>query len=381
MREAERGGFTEVAGMNHDTAENCSVGTRGACHARRLFMCALLLPGMVSLPPAVHADPPPALTGLQRDVTFTEPSPFSNNAEMAKRLLTPLYARRIRQELARSGQALRDQPLDVARQHFAVYVPADRPAHGYALLVFVPPWELATVPREWIPVLDRQGFIFVTAADSGNSANIFDRREPLALLAAHNIMQRYSVDPQRVYVGGFSGGARVALRLALGYPDLFRGALLTGGTDPIGAADAPLPAADLLRQFQNSSRLVYMTGAEDSLNLDKDIASRESLRDWCVFDLDTEAMPRAGHEAADARSLESALKALGNQEPVNATKLADCRARIERELAAKLARLREALSGGNTREAAALLMKIDERFGALAAPQSVEFAAQLESRH
>ena len=264
----------------------------------------------VSMPPPAFADDAQlGQTGLQRDVVFTEYSPLSSNTELAQRLLSPLYAARVNRELAQSGQALREQPIDLAREHFAVYVPAAAPAHGYALLVFVPPWQEAAVPRPWIPILDRLGIIFVTAAQSGNEENIFDRREPLALLAAYNIMHRYRVDPQRVYIGGFSGGSRVALRIALGYPDVFHGALLMGGTDPIGDVQAPLPAPNLFRQFQDSTRLVYLTGEEDSLNLDKDIGSRQSLREWCVFDVDTEAMPRQGHEVAAASSLDQALKA------------------------------------------------------------------------
>src|SRR5437879_3459051 len=94
------------------------------------------------------------------------------------------------------------------------------------------------------------------AARSGNDASVLARREPLALLAAHNLMQRYPVDPERVYVGGFSGGARVAMRLALGYPDLFRGAILNAGSDPIGGAEIPLPPRDMFMRFQSSKRIV-----------------------------------------------------------------------------------------------------------------------------
>jgi pimeloyl-ACP methyl ester carboxylesterase len=99
--------------------------------------------------------------------------------------------------------------------------------------------------------------IFVTAAQSDNEADVLNRPEPLALLAAHNIMQRYPVDPQQVYVGGFSGGARMALRLARAFPDLFHGALLNASSDPIGNAQIPLPPQELLFQFQESTRIVY----------------------------------------------------------------------------------------------------------------------------
>jgi poly(3-hydroxybutyrate) depolymerase len=113
----------------------------------------------------------------------------------------------------------------------------------------------------------------------------------LALLAAQNAMAQYSVDPQQVYIGGFSGGSRVALRLALGYPDVFHGALLNAGSDPIGNADVPLPPAELFRRFQDSMRFLYVTGERDDARLIDDMHSRQSLEKWCVFDVVTETEP------------------------------------------------------------------------------------------
>jgi poly(3-hydroxybutyrate) depolymerase len=151
--------------------------------------------------------------------------------------------------------------------------------------------------------------IFVSASNSGNDANVLDRREPLALLAAHNVRQRYPVDPDRVYIGGFSGGSRVAMRLAVAYPDVFRAALLNAGSDSIGDGQLPLPAAELVRQFQDSTRLVYLTGQDDSVGLDQDVRSRESMQEWCAFDLQTQLILRAGHEAAGPAALNRALDA------------------------------------------------------------------------
>jgi poly(3-hydroxybutyrate) depolymerase len=132
----------------------------------------------------------------------------------------------------------------------------------------------------------------------------------MALLAAVNIMRRYPVDPERVYIGGFSGGSRVALRIVLGYPDVFHGALLEAGSDPIGNADIPLPPVDLLRRLQDATRLVYVTGGRDAVRLDQDVASRKSLQGWCVFDTATQTMPWMGHELADAPAFSRALDAL-----------------------------------------------------------------------
>src|SRR5262249_37243657 len=127
--------------------------------------------------------------GLRGDVLFTEYSPLSSAAELVRRVSSPLNALRITQEAQRAGRTLHGQAIDLAKKRYSVYVPA-RPhsaSGAYSLLVFIPPWSRAEVPRNWIPVLDRFDTIFVTAADSGNDAPTTDRREPLALLAVHNI--------------------------------------------------------------------------------------------------------------------------------------------------------------------------------------------------
>jgi pimeloyl-ACP methyl ester carboxylesterase len=189
-------------------------------------------------------------------------------------------------------------------------------------------------------------------------------------------MAQYSVDPQQVYIGGFSGGSRVALRLALGYPDVFHGALLNAGSDPIGSADVPLPPADLFRRFQESVRLVYVTGERDGTHLIDDIHSRQSLEKWCVFDVVTESEPRKEHEPADASAFSRSLDALLTRTQTQLNKLPDCRARIAAELTAQLKQVEDSFAQGETSAAKRLLDKIDARYGGLAAPRSVELAGQ-----
>jgi len=318
------------------------------------------------------ADTAPAeITGLYNAV-FTEYSPLSTNTELARRLLTPLNAARIPQLLARAGKELSEQPVRLSDEKFVVYVPERAPPHGYALLVFVAPWPQATLPRGWAAVLDRFGVIFVSAAGAGNEASSLDRREPLALIAAHNIIRRYAVDMEHVYVGGFSGGSRIAMRLALGYPDIFRGALLNAGSDPIGSAEIPLPPRDLLVRFQSSSRLVYVTGEEDLPRLDMDVQSIHSMREWCVFDVDTQITRRMAHEVATPGALSAALRALLNPAGPDPRRLAGCRAGIEKRLAAQLQQVDSLTAGGQRDNAQKLLHEIDARFGGLAAPRSLE---------
>jgi hypothetical protein len=328
--------------------------------------------------PAFAQDSPAPIAGPQRDVVFTEYSPLSRSVEVARRILSPLA----NVELARASakSALRLQAINLTQETFTVYVPLKQPSRGYGVLAFIPPWQDAHLPAGWAQVLDESGMIFVSAAKSGNEENVIDRRIPLALLGAYNIMQRYPIDSDRVYIGGFSGGARVAMKVALAYPDLFHAALLNAGSDSIGDREASLPPADLFAQFQNSSRLVYVTGSEDSWNMQHDMASQASMHAWCVFGFSVETMFRAGHEIAVPYAVHRALAALDRRSVDDAGKLSACRARIAKQLATDVKHVGELLDHDKPHDAWRSLTKVDARYGGLASQEIIEFEHRIGSR-
>jgi pimeloyl-ACP methyl ester carboxylesterase len=340
---------------------------------------AVLVWGILStVVAALPQESPSPVTGLQRNIMFTEYTPLSGNVELAHRTLSPLVNIEIKRASEKSP--LRAQAIDLAQERFVIYVPVKRPPRGFGLLSFIPPWQDALLPPGWAEVLDQSGVIFVSAAKSGNEEHVTNRRMPLALLGAYNIMRRYPIDPERVYVGGFSGGARVAMKVALAYPDLFRGALLNAGSDPIGGRDALIPPDDLFRQFQSSSRLVYTTGSEDSLNIQLDMVSRGSMTEWCVFGTSSvQTMFRAGHEVAAPDSLRRALTALDREPTIDGGKLFACRARIAKEMEKDLRNVQELLDHHKPRNAWRALSKIDVRYGGLASPQIIEFEQRIGS--
>jgi len=65
--------------------------------------------------------------GMRKDVVFQEYSPLAANAELIERLFRPMLARGMREKLAASGQGMDGQSVDLAREHFALYVPASSP--------------------------------------------------------------------------------------------------------------------------------------------------------------------------------------------------------------------------------------------------------------
>ena len=313
-------------------------------------------------------------TGARENIVFTAYTPLSSNLELARRLSTPLTAAKLQTLLTTSGKALREQPIDLAQEKFALYVPATAPPQGYGLMVFVSPSETQNLPQGWAAVLDRFGIIFVAAQRSGNDASVFGRREPLALLAAANVMAQYKVDPDRVFVAGFSGGSRVAMHLALGYPDLFRGALLNAGSDPIGDNQAPLPPKDLLAQFQARSRIVYVTGDKDTVHLAWDATSEQAMRRNCVFDLDAEITPGTDHALMTSAALSHALQELFAPQPPDAKRLAACQTEQVKAMTADLDQVDALFAAGKPDEALKRLHKADERWGGLAPPRSVELS-------
>jgi len=320
----------------------------------------MVLPLALSFTDANESAP----VGLLHDVTFGQYSSLSSVGELRSRMLSPLTARR----LGAAPPGPQAQPVDLTQERFSLYVPKRAPPNGYGLLVFVPPWDQAVVPAQWIDALDRHGLIFVAAARSGNGSDVMQRREPLALLAASNVLHRYPVDVSRVYVGGFSGGSRVAERLALAYPDLFHGALLNAGSDPIGTPEVPLPATNLLERFQASSRLVYLTGKSDVDHLEMDRRSRKAMNEWCVFDVTPLVVPWSGHETPTAAAFSRGLNALEEHDPADPDKLNACREQYREELKGDIEQTRALMQRGDSSAAAAQLQKIDARFGGLAMP-------------
>ena len=328
---------------------------------------SLLLLGALGAEGAPADEP----TGLSEEVVFSEYTPLAGNAELVRRMLSPLAAAQVQATLTQSNEKLREQSVDLSAEKFVLYVPPHAPPHGYGLLVFVPPWEDARLPPGWAQVLDRYGVIYVSAARSGNEANVMARREPLALLAAYNVLKRFPVDPTRLYVGGFSGGSRIALRLALGYPDLFSGAFLNAGSDPLGTLVPPIPQNPLWQRFQESSQLALVTGERDAVHLSMDTESLTSLRQWCVFGVVATETPGAAHQLASASALSGALQVLGRHREPPQAKLAACRADLDGTVDAQLKQVRSLIDGGQRDAAQKLLLEIDRRFGGLAAPQSL----------
>ena len=320
----------------------------------------------------------PALAAGDEGTTFSERAPLATATELARRTQTPITFDRLQRFRAAGGARVDEHPLDLADERFDVYLPRTPPPGGrHALLVWISPHDRMPAPHAWRDALDRHGMILVSARASGNDQGTLERRLPLALHAAHNLVAAHDVDPARVYAGGFSGGARAALRLAVGFPDVFRGALLAAGSDVLGGDEMSPPPRELMEQLQAGGRLVWVTGARDLPNRRMDAASRASFAAHCVHDLHVVPMSRAEHAPPDRRHFARALDALDAPVAPAVPDLAPCRARLEAQVAAALAGVEALLARGALDAAGERLAAVDLRWGGLAAPRSVALARQL----
>ena len=99
------------------------------------------------------------------------------------------------------------------------------------IFVFISPSDECTaVPPGWANVLQERNLIFIAPQNAGNKQST-SRRLGLAVLAASKLLEMAKFDTNRVYVSGFSGGARVASHVSFLRPTLFSGVFSVCGVD------------------------------------------------------------------------------------------------------------------------------------------------------
>lgn len=243
-------------------------------------------------------------------VQFSERSPHSPLLQQLRRLrITP-------------RQPTRDYQLD--QETFDLYLPAacaSGAASACGAIVWISAFDTAQPPPTYLPVLDRHRLIWVGARNSGNDRPPL-HRYGLALDAAHNLVRRYNVAPQRLYVAGFSGGGRCASRLGVQYPDVFAGAIPVCGCDsykvlPVPgmpgkrwAADFRMPLPPLLRLARNQSRYVLLTADHDPNRLQTQTIYREVFQKDGYAHVSYLQVPQKGHEMPPAGFFEQAIAEL-----------------------------------------------------------------------
>jgi pimeloyl-ACP methyl ester carboxylesterase len=310
-------------------------------------------------------------------VTLDVLSPLASSDQLVTRLLSPVTQLRIDRYVGHASSPLAAQTIRVGEETFDLFVPSDPGDPGYGVMVFIWPGDEMSMPSSWRRLFEERHLIFIAARRSGNGQNVLERRLPLALHGLEYVKRHYRIDPQRVYLGGFSGGSRVAQKLALGYPDIFRSLMLVGGSDPIGTAGFVPPSRERMRLFQRHTRIVFATGTQDLPNRTKDARTHASFADFCVQGVQDISPSRTGHWVPEDRVMARVLRAL--EDPVQDDEAASsaCETRLQGAIRARLDEVRQLQAAGREEEARDKLAAIDELYGGLAAPDSLRLAEAL----
>lgn len=215
-------------------------------------------------------------------------------------------------------------PFDVTQETFEILVPSSyRKGDPHGLFIWINASDKAGLPAAWDQILEKKKLIFIGARSAGNPRNLFDRMR-LAIDANADLRKLYDIDGRRVYVSGFSGGARVASMLGVCYGEMFSGAACFMGvnfyTDVIGSDGRKyglnyLPDDQVLDLAKRFCRYALVTGARD-FNRPNTLAVleqgflKEGFANARVFDL-----PDQGHSLPPADVLAQVIDYLDEGKP------------------------------------------------------------------
>jgi len=110
--------------------------------------------------------------------------------------------------------------------------------------------------KSYNDLLEERNLIWAGVLGAGDATPLNERMMK-SLLTPTVLSKDYVLDPDRIYVGGFSGGAHVATLLSTGKPGLFKGGMFAGGA--IFWSDSTPSGIDAIRQ----NRYVFMAGSND----------------------------------------------------------------------------------------------------------------------
>lgn len=108
----------------------------------------------------------------------------------------------------------------------------------------------------WKPLCDKYGLVFASPWDAGNDCPTPERVR-IVLDVLSDLRRKFHVEPERTYIGGISGGARLASMIGFGLPEYF------GGIIAVCAGGQPREEAWLRRRMVDLLSIALITGEHD----------------------------------------------------------------------------------------------------------------------
>lgn len=198
------------------------------------------------------------------------------------------------------------------------WLPADYSSSAQRYELFVPPeynpknkkktWPVVLFisagaePAGWQqfePACRKQGVIFASPLAAGNDCPM-QQRVRIVLDVLDDLRRNYRTDPDRTYIGGISGGGRVACAIAFSLPELF------GGAIPV-CASGDLREEGWLRQRVIDRLSVALLTGEQDFNRGEVERFRGPFLKEVGVNARVWVYPGMGHTIPDARDLPEVL--------------------------------------------------------------------------
>jgi predicted esterase len=306
---------------------------------------------------------------------------------------------------------------------YSVYVPESytSDAQPYGLFIWLSSGGRGKAMQGWFKALDDQKLIFIGPSDAGNGAypvwRVF-----IALESVRQAKVHFNIDPDRIYVGGVSGGGRMSSIAATFYPDVFSGAFCMCGVNfwqNIPVANNlmwpgfwPAPDSRILTKARADERFVLLTGTRD-MNLENTKGVFAAYQKDHFAHMTYLEVPGMGHQPADGEWFNKGIVALdqpivdGAADRFNQAMLlektrklgdamlafesvarhaagksfeADAKqhaADLRKKYTQQVAQIQSSIDQHQTREASAAIQKLRTDFGAAAAEQIETFLVQI----
>lgn len=143
------------------------------------------------------------------------------------------------------------------KQTFELFVPPRyTEKNSWPLVLFISPGAKSSAFRNWQQVCQREGVFFVGPHGAGNSTNMRERVR-IVLDALDEVRRKYRIDADRTYIGGFSGGGRVACAIGFSLTELF------GGVIPVCASGDLRQESWLRHRAIDRLSVAHITGDSD----------------------------------------------------------------------------------------------------------------------
>jgi len=197
------------------------------------------------------------------------------------------------------------------------------PEEPFGLLIWISPGDGGGVPSLYRELLTKYKLIGIGAANSGNKHSTV-YRAGYAVQAVELMKQRYSIDQDRVYVSGHSGGGRVTSYVMMLYPEVFSGGLPVCGANIM--FDVTVENSGIMKGLSGFSksrlrrpaefgRYAFLTGEKDFNKKDTKLAYSTYAKLGFNY-LTYVEEPGLGHKVVSAKTMSNAIEFVDSALPV-----------------------------------------------------------------